>query len=194
MFKVLLVDDEQIICKGLRQTVPWEDFGAEVIGEAYDGEEALEIIERMEVNLVISDVKMPVMDGLKLAEQIANRYPYIRMIIISGYDEFNYAKRALKYRVRDYLLKPVDIDELLKLVKTIKNEDEQEKQQGWEYSISQSLTSLAMKHVLEKRDSTNRLLMKGYRLIGSEIKEYAREIHPLSDEEKTILSSNGFSN
>lgn len=184
MFNVLIVDDEQIICRGLRQTVPWHELGAKVIGEAYDGEEALEMIEQMDIDLVISDVKMPIMNGLELAENIAARHSHISMIIISGYDEFNYAKRALQYKVSDYLLKPVDIGELLKLVKKIQKETMQEKRREWHYSINQVLTSLAMDQEVQNGAFSKGFLDKGYRLIGSEIEDYAATILHLSDQEK----------
>ncbi len=187
MFKVLIVDDEQIICMGLRQTVPWQKIGAKVIGEAYDGEEALGMIERMDIDLVISDVKMPIMDGLELAEHIEARHPHIRMIIISGYDEFNYAKRALQFKVSDYLLKPVDIDELLETVKKVKIEKKQEKQREWHYSMNQVLITLAMEQELENKEFDKRCLNKGYRLIGSEMEDYAATILHLPDKEKSKI-------
>ncbi|GIQ65577.1 hypothetical protein PACILC2_41450 [Paenibacillus cisolokensis] len=116
---MLIVDDEPIICEGLRYTIEWEKFGVSVVGEAYDGEEALRIIREQEVDFVLSDVRMDGMDGIQLAEQLNLHYPHIRLVIISGYEEFEYARRAMRVGVKDYLLKPVRIDELIQVVQDI---------------------------------------------------------------------------
>lgn len=189
--KVLIVDDEPIICQGLRQTVPWHEIGAEIIGVAYDGEEALEFIEQTEVDLVLSDVKMPVMDGLLLAEQISNRFPDIKLLIISGYGEFEYAKRAIKYGVKDYLLKPVEIDELMRIIKEIHEEIVQERKNELRSMLRQVLNSSVMGkdmelHQLPFKDH----LSSGYCLIGSEIKNYSETVLPLNETERQDRKNN----
>jgi len=125
---MLIVDDEPIISQGLRYTIPWETYGVDVIGEAADGKEALEIIAQQPVDLVLTDVRMPEMDGIELAKTIQAEFPVTRVIIISGYEEFEYAREALRYGVRDYLLKPVDIDQLLDTVQKMKEEIVREKE------------------------------------------------------------------
>jgi len=117
--KLLIVDDEPIICQGLRHTIPWETLGIEVIGEAYNGIQALELLNNNKVDIVLTDVKMPKMDGLALAKAIKRDHPNIHIVIISGYEEFDYAKKAIRLGVEDYLTKPVNIDELLGLMKQI---------------------------------------------------------------------------
>jgi len=119
---LLIVDDEPIITQGLRYTIPWDTYGIKVIGEAEDGEEALEILRKQQVDIVLTDVRMPVMDGIELARTINEQMPRTRVIIISGYDEFEYAREAIRFGVKDYLLKPVDIDELLERVNSLKRE------------------------------------------------------------------------
>lgn len=117
--KLLIVDDEPIICEGLRFTIDWESLGIHVVGVAYDGEEALRMIESEEINLLLTDIRMEGMDGLKLTEQLNQRFPDIRVIVISGYESFDYARQALRMNVSDYLLKPVEIDELIAIVSKV---------------------------------------------------------------------------
>lgn len=124
---MLIVDDEPIICRGLRDTIPWEKYNIEVVDIAHDGQDAiLKVQNHGNVDLVITDVRMPNMDGLQLAAFIHQHYPTIRMIMVSGYDEFSYAQKAIQLGVKDYLLKPVNIEELVsrvvKLTQEIGNE------------------------------------------------------------------------
>ncbi len=120
--KMLIVDDEPIISRGLQQTIPWETISVEVVDTAHDGEDAIQkVIQHGNIDIVITDVRMPKMDGLQLATYLHEHFPHIRIIIISGYDEFAYAQKAIQVGVKDYLLKPVDIDELVEVVNQIKN-------------------------------------------------------------------------
>lgn len=112
MFKVMIVDDEPQIRKGLRTIIPWESFGFAVTAEAEDGVEALERAAAHAPDVVITDIRMPRLDGIGLAKELKSRCPDIQVLILSGYNEFAYAKEAMKYGVADYLLKPVDPEEL----------------------------------------------------------------------------------
>ncbi|WP_018930514.1 response regulator transcription factor [Gracilibacillus lacisalsi] len=120
--KMLIVDDEPLICQGLSDTVPWEEVGIDVVGAAPNGKKALEIMEKEKVDIVITDVYMPEMDGLHLSKAIVDCFPDVTIVMISGYEEFEYARQALRIGVQDYLLKPVDIDELMALVKRVKQQ------------------------------------------------------------------------
>lgn len=134
MINLFLVDDEQIICQGIRTTIKWEQYSIKVVGEAHNGVEALEKIENDgNIDIILLDVMMPKMDGLELAEHLQELENTPKIIMVSGYDEFEYAKRALRLGVKDYLLKPVDIDELLKTVQKITTEIIQEKDKIREY-------------------------------------------------------------
>ena len=92
MYKVLLADDEKVILHGISTLVDWEKRGTRLIGTALDGEMALEMIEREPPDIVISDIKMPGIDGLRLIREVRQRYPHIRFIILSGYEQFDFAK------------------------------------------------------------------------------------------------------
>ena len=111
MFKILIVEDEELIRKGLVYLPPWEQLGCSVAGEASDGAEGLEMIDMVHPDIVICDIRMPVMDGLQMLEASMGKYDF-NAILLSGYSDFEYAKKAIHLGVNDYLLKPVDFEEL----------------------------------------------------------------------------------
>jgi two-component system, response regulator YesN len=127
VFKMLIVDDEPIICRGLRYTIPWDEYQIQVVDEAADGYDAIQKIKlHQNIDIVLTDVRMPNLDGIELAKFLNQHCPQTKTIILSGYDEFEYAKQAIQLGVKDYLLKPVNIDDLLKVVKKITVEIESE--------------------------------------------------------------------
>ena len=106
MYSVFLVDDEPIVLEGIRSKINWEEAGFSFAGEATDGEIALSMIHELKPDILITDIKMPFMDGLQLAAEIKRTQPWIKIIILSGHDEFDYAKKAISLKIEDYLLKP----------------------------------------------------------------------------------------
>lgn len=112
MYKVLIVDDELKIREGLAKVIDWKENDFIVIAQAGDGREALDIYNEKKPSLVVTDIKMPEMDGLELIAQLKKINPNVNIIILSGYDDFEYAKKAIKYGVDSYILKPVDEMEL----------------------------------------------------------------------------------
>ncbi len=112
LYKVFLVEDEIVTREGIRDNVDWKAAGFEFCGEASDGEIALPLIETTQPDLLITDIKMPFMDGLQLCKIIREHMPWIKIIILSGHDEFNYAQTAIKLGVAEYLLKPVSVKDL----------------------------------------------------------------------------------
>ena len=125
MYKVLLVDDEALTRKAISQNIPWKETGFELVGTAENGEEALRVIKEKSPDLVLTDICMPVMDGLALSEHIKRHYPQIKVVIISGYDDFEYARQAIKYEVSNYILKPITSVELVEELKKIKGKIEE---------------------------------------------------------------------
>jgi two-component system, response regulator YesN len=113
MLKVLIVDDEPTTRQGLETIIPWEDFGFKVVGTAENGTEAIEKYQSLTPNLMIVDMKMPGMSGIELIETIREVDSSIQFIVLSGHSEFEYARKAIKFNVKGYLLKPVDEDELI---------------------------------------------------------------------------------
>ena len=124
MIKVFLVEDEYAIREGIKKSVNWEQNGFELVGEAGDGEVAFPKIMKTEPDILITDIRMPFMDGLELSRLVKKELPNIRIIVLSGYDDFNYAKQAISIGVEEYILKPVSGDslmnELLKVSEDIK--------------------------------------------------------------------------
>ena len=116
MWKLLIADDEPKIRRGLRKIIDWNSHDVQVIGEAEDGEVALDLIERLEPDIILLDINMPFLNGLNLLEKMNNLNMNFIIIIISGYDEFSYAQKALEYNVFDYVLKPVSREKIEKIV------------------------------------------------------------------------------
>jgi two-component system response regulator YesN len=111
MYKVAIIDDEPLVCRRLAEKVDWKEWDCTVCGTGSNGFEGIELIDRTSPDMVITDVKMPGMDGLHLADYIHHHYPHIITIILSGYNDFDYAREALRHHVFDYLLKPIDKDD-----------------------------------------------------------------------------------
>lgn len=126
MYRVFIVDDEPIICKGLRDTIEWDSLGLEISGEAHNGADALEMIKTIRPHIIITDIRMPVMDGIKLIKAIRELSLPVRIIILSGFSDYAFLKEAIRLGVDSYLLKPIDNDELISnladLVSTIEKE------------------------------------------------------------------------
>ena len=120
MLRVLLVDDEPFILQGIKMLIDWEQEGFEIAGMAANGKEAIAFLEQEEVDLIIADIRMPEMTGLELLETIkreklSNAY----FVILSGYADFEYARRAMQNECTEYLLKPIDREMLLKLLEKV---------------------------------------------------------------------------
>ena len=111
MYRVLLVEDEEIIRKGIRYSVPWEECGCSVVGEAEKGAVGEEKIAELQPDIVITDITMPVKNGLEMIADTREKFNYIA-IILTGYSEFEYAQQAIRNGVSDYVLKPLDMDEM----------------------------------------------------------------------------------
>lgn len=137
MIKVFLVEDEIIIRNGIKNSINWEMHGYDFVGEASDGELALPMILEKKPDILITDIKMPFMDGLELSEQVKKVLPATKIMILSGYNEFDYAKMAIKIGVTDYLLKPISSEKLLDAVNKVAEEirkEQSEKEQMNQYA------------------------------------------------------------
>ena len=130
MFKVFLVEDEIVVREGIRNNINWEQYGFIYVGDASDGELALPMIRQIQPDLLITDIKMPFMDGLALIELIRKELPRMKIVIISGYDDFTYAQQAIRMGVEQYLLKPIAkekmVDTLIALHKKMEDELKQQ--------------------------------------------------------------------
>ncbi len=129
MLKVFLVEDESIVREGLRDNIPWQQYGYEFTGEAADGEMALPLIRKIQPDVLITDIKMPFMDGLELSRIVSQEFPQMKIVIISGYDEFEYARSAIQIGVEQYLLKPITKLTLQKVLREIREKIDSEREQ-----------------------------------------------------------------
>ena len=135
VYKVFLVEDEIVTREGIRDSVGWAGAGLHFCGEASDGELALPLIEKEEPDILITDIKMPFMDGLELCRIVRARWPQTKILILSGHDEFRYAQEAIQLGITEYLLKPASAEDLLAVLRKVREQldqehDERERQQG----------------------------------------------------------------
>lgn len=129
LIKVFITEDESIVREGLRDIVPWEKYGFEFVGDAPDGEIALPLIRKLKPDVLITDIKMPFMDGLALSSIVSRELPDTKIIILSGYSDFEYARQAIALNVDQYLLKPITKTAILKALELTRQKIEEEQEQ-----------------------------------------------------------------
>ena len=129
MLKIFLVEDESIVREGLRDNIPWQQYGYKFVGEASDGEMALPLIQKTRPDVLLTDIRMPFMDGLSLSRIVHQEFPETKIIIISGYDDFEYARQAISLGVEQYLLKPITRATLQKVLSELRTKIETEQEQ-----------------------------------------------------------------
>jgi len=156
MYSVFLVDDEPIVLEGIRSKIDWESSGFTFAGEATDGEIALSMIHELKPDILITDIKMPFMDGLQLAAAIKKTQPWIKIIILSGHDEFDYAKKAISIGIEDYLLKPFTSEEVINALKKAATQIDKERTQLSD--ISKMREELKSRDTLLKKEFLNNLV------------------------------------
>ncbi len=125
-YRVLIADDEPIIREGIREAIPWSELGMDVVGEAEDGEEALELARELDIHIMLVDLNMPFLNGIELIRRLQEECPDCRCLIISGHDEFAYAQEAVRLGVQDYLLKPVDDRQLYETLSDLRQRMDEE--------------------------------------------------------------------
>lgn len=149
MYKLLIVEDERAIAQGIAKSNPWEEWGFQVTGICNNGEEAVAFIEKNKPDLVLSDIKMPKMDGIALMQYLNAQYPEIKIIILSGYNDFQYLQMAIRNHVAEYLLKPTLLEEFELLFRKMKRVLDEEAQQREEKEM-------------QLRDRESNAFLKGY--------------------------------
>ena len=127
--KVFLVEDEIVIREGIKKNISWQKEGFVFAGEASDGELAYPLIQAAKPDILITDIRMPFMDGLELSRLVKKELPDIKILVLSGYNEFEYAKEAINIGIAEYLLKPVTGAKLLEAVKKMAKTIEEERRQ-----------------------------------------------------------------
>ena len=140
-YKVFFVEDEIITREGIRDNVDWHASGFEFCGEAADGEMALPLLSMIKPDVLITDIKMPFMDGLQLSKIVRERMPWVKIVILSGHDEFDYAREAIHLGVTDYLLKPVTVQKLQNTLQNLSVQlDEERKVQEKQRKLAEQVS------------------------------------------------------
>ncbi|ERK28637.1 response regulator [Clostridium intestinale] len=117
MIKTIIVDDEYYAREGMKKTIPWNSLECEICGEADNALKAIEVAKIYKPELIITDINMPGIDGISMSQEIKKYLPNSKFIIITGYDDFQYARRAIKMNALDFILKPIDYEELINAIK-----------------------------------------------------------------------------
>lgn len=127
LYRVLLVDDEEDIREGISRKMDWLGLGFSLVGEAANGQDALELAESLRPDVILTDIKIPFMDGLKLCRILTDRLPAARFVVFSGFDAFEYAKQVIQMNVVEYILKPINADELSAVLRRLKDQLDRER-------------------------------------------------------------------
>ena len=181
MYKVLIVDDEKYVISLIERLVDWEKLGMEVIGSAGDGVQGIRMVEELRPDILIADVKMPGFDGISLIKKVREIDRDVKFIMISGHKRFEYAKSVMKYNVEDYLLKPIDRQELEEILEKIRGE------------LDQRAVRRETESERNKRWDANRSLMNGLfveKLYSGEIFEGRTDFGNVNDMFFTELTEN----
>ncbi len=154
ILKVIIVDDEYLIRNLIRMKVNWEEVNMEMVGEAGNAEQALELVDKLKPDIIFTDICMPAMDGIELSRRIVEKYPYIKIIIVTGYDDFEYARSSIKLGISDFILKPINSSELMQTLSKLRNIIGSERNREIEYNqlkkqVEESLPILREKFLNE---------------------------------------------
>lgn len=172
MLKVFLVEDEFIVRQGIKNNIDWKAHGYDFCGEASDGEVAFPMIQKLRPDIVITDIKMPFMDGLALSKLIKKELPWTEIIILTGHEKFEYAKEALKIGVAEYLSKPISGDELLREVGVLAEKIEEKRK---ERAIKEKYTTEMEENFLKDRKNLFQYMVLGSKTMP-ELLEVAGEL------------------
>ncbi|MDP4088924.1 MAG: response regulator, partial [Bacillota bacterium] len=132
--KVLLVDDEYWVRRLIKRCIDWNSIGLEVVGEASSGEDAIELVDKIRPDIIFTDICMSSIDGIEFADGVIQKYPGTKVVVITGYDDFKYAQRSIRSGIREYLLKPIDDEEVMKTALEMKKEILEERRTTSEYT------------------------------------------------------------
>ncbi len=149
-YRILIVDDDEEVRNGLAEIVDWKSCGFQVAAALKDGEEAIRYLQDASVDVVLSDIRMTFVSGLHLAKHIYERRIPAKVVLISGYQEFELAKEALRYNVQEYLLKPTDLDEVYKVFRGLKEELDRERQDRNRMAMDREMREQMMRYLKER--------------------------------------------
>ena len=184
MYKMLIVDDEEIEREGMAQLIPWMNYGVELVGTARNGVEGLERIETLKPDIVLTDIKMPVMNGIELIRKARKIFPMVEFVVLSGYGEYEYTSQAMEEGVRHYILKPCDEKKIVLVLEKAKAEveakrEEQNKAQAYHHTMNY-LFPRAREQVLRNLLLDREQMQRDYQLFMAEIGNPRKQVRLLS--------------
>lgn len=183
LYRVLLVDDEEDIREGISRKMDWLGLGFSLVGEAANGQDALELAESLRPDVILTDIKMPFMDGLELCRILIDRLPAARFVVFSGFDAFEYAKQAIQMNVVEYILKPINADELSAVLRRLKDQLDRERAERRNVEL---LRSRYMENLPILRELFYANLLDGHIEPGTERERAARLDIDLQGEEWAV--------
>ncbi|TXK76751.1 response regulator [Paenibacillus sp. N3.4] len=202
MHRMVLIDDEDEVRQGIKQKTNWEACGFQLVGDFDNGRDAFEAMDELQADVVITDICMPFMDGLELTKHIAAKYRDVKVIIVTGYEDFEYAKQAIKLKVKDYLLKPINSAEFTEFLHKLRIELDEERKQKEDISLlkiqfqeslpllrerflERIVTSCMKQDEVERKLQRFKLSLDGpcYRVLIGDIDEFNRVPFQEGDEE-----------
>ncbi|WP_239614951.1 response regulator [Cohnella mopanensis] len=204
MYKVLLADDEILDLEGMRKFIPWGDLGLEVVGAVNNGFAACEVIETEKIDILVTDIRMPNMSGLELAQKALEKQNNLRIIFVSGHQDFNYVKQALSLNAHGYVLKPMDDRELIDSLNKLRQDlDQKKKERNTEEAYKQMVPIVKNEYLTQllegpMESASSELLDKEYRLDRLdwpvrvaliEIDDYSWKLNPYEDEKRKKMLS-----
>lgn len=159
LLKVLIVDDEHLVRNLLKKCIDWNEIGYEIVGEASNAHEALDLVDALRPDLIFTDIYMPFMDGLEFGKLVFEKYSNIKIVVLTGYEEFEYAKKSIKIGIADFLLKPINDDEIRRVALTMKEKIEAERNHRAEYDRMKKQLEENLPYLREKL--LNKLIQNG---------------------------------
>lgn len=185
--KIFIVDDEYLIRNLIKMRIKWEELDMEIVGESPDARQALEMIDALVPDIIFTDICMPFMDGIEFSKNVIEKYPHVKIVVITGHDEFDYAKRSIKLGISDFLLKPINAEEIKRVALELKRKIEAERTQIKAYEklkqhLEQNLPYIKEKFMIQ--------LLQG-ELSASEIADklvyFRLDVNPCSDYFQTAV-------
>lgn len=179
MYKLLIVDDEEIEREGMACFIPWKDYEVQLAGTAWNGVEGLEIIREKRPDIVLTDIKMPVMDGIELIRRVKEECSDIEFIVLSGYGEYEYTSQAMELGVRHYVLKPCDEKKIAEILEKVKGEIENKRCQKEEVKNYQQTVEMLLPRAKEQ-------ILRNVLLERADFKENSKLFFNLGEEEENL--------
>lgn len=160
ILKVIIVDDEYLIRNLIKMKIDWEEVGMEVAGEAGNAEQALELVDELNPDIIFTDICMPSMDGIEFGKLVLEKYPHIKIIIVTGYDDFEYARSSVRLGISDFILKPINSTEFMQTLSKLRNVIDLERKHEKEYKQLKKQIEESLPKMKECVENINGLMEK----------------------------------